>query len=69
MVQSLQGYIKPHGHEDAEKELAEVMNLCSKYPLYLAESEKSEFKNEHDRRVFKMSESFLFIDNIPQASA
>ncbi|OJA12841.1 hypothetical protein AZE42_13085 [Rhizopogon vesiculosus] len=38
--------IKPHNHEDAEKELAEIMYLCSEYPLYLAESEKSEFENE-----------------------
>jgi len=50
MLRSLFGLIiKPHNHEDAEKELAEVVYLCSEYPSYLAESEKSEFENERDR--------------------
>jgi hypothetical protein len=60
MLRSLIEYtIKPHGHEDAEKELAEVMDLCSKYPLYVAESEKSEY----DRHVFKIVKFSLFIDD------
>jgi len=57
MLQSLLKYtIKPRGHEDAERELDEVMDLRSKYPLYLAEGENSEFKDEYDRRVFRMDQ-------------
>ena len=69
MFRSLLGYtVKPPSHEDAEKELAEVLDLFSKYSLYLEESEKSEFKNEYDRRVSDMTEFFFFIDNIFQTS-
>jgi hypothetical protein len=65
MLRSLLGLtIKPHNHEGAEKELAEVMYLCSEYPLYLAESEKSEFDNECDRRVFLKADFFSSLDNI-----
>lgn len=39
------------GHEDAEKELIEVMDLFSKYSSYLVETDKNdlEFKNEYER--------------------
>jgi hypothetical protein len=50
---------KPHGHQDAEKELVEVMDLFS----HLVETDKTEFKNEYDRHVFYV-ESFIFIDDI-----
>ncbi|KAG1844317.1 hypothetical protein DFJ58DRAFT_802771 [Suillus subalutaceus] len=40
---------KHRGHEDAEKELVEVMDLFSEYPLHLSETDKTEFKDEHDR--------------------
>ncbi|KAG2148696.1 uncharacterized protein EDB93DRAFT_1144322 [Suillus bovinus] len=40
---------KPRSHEDAEKELAEVMDLFSKYPSYLVETDKTEFRNEYER--------------------
>ena len=53
-----------HNHEDAEKELAEVMDLYSKYLLYLAESEKSELENECDRCVCLKADYFPFLDNI-----
>ncbi|KAG1725263.1 uncharacterized protein EDB91DRAFT_1168925 [Suillus paluster] len=50
MLRSLLGFTtKPHGHGDAEKELAEVIDLLSKYPRCLAEIDKSEFKSEYDR--------------------
>ena len=64
MLQSLLRFTtKPLlSYEDAEKELTEIIDLFSKYQLYLAETEKSEFRNEHDRRVFCV-EFFLFIDN------
>ncbi|KAG1753330.1 hypothetical protein EDB19DRAFT_2035244 [Suillus lakei] len=63
MFRSLLGFpTKPHGHEDAEKELTEVMDLFSKYP-HLVETDKNEFKNEYNRHVFDM-ELFLFIDDI-----
>lgn len=50
------------GHEDAEKELVEVMGLFSEYPLHLVEADKTEFKNEYDRlqreiRLCKAEES------------
>ncbi|KAG1806102.1 uncharacterized protein BJ212DRAFT_791202 [Suillus subaureus] len=52
---------KSRGHEDAEKELVEVMDLFSEYPLHLAEADKTEFTNEHDRlqheiRLYKTGE-------------
>ncbi|KAG2338898.1 hypothetical protein BDR05DRAFT_1062477 [Suillus weaverae] len=53
---------KPRGHEDAEKELVEVMDLFSKYPSHLVETDKNEFKNEYERlqreiRLYKAGES------------
>ncbi|KAG1863836.1 hypothetical protein F4604DRAFT_1957177 [Suillus subluteus] len=53
---------KHRGHEDAEKELVEVMDLFSEYPLHLSETDKTEFKDEHDRlqreiRLYKAGES------------
>jgi len=55
---------KSRGHEDAEKELVEVMDLFSKYPSHLAESDKTEFKNEHDRHVLYIELSLFIYDII-----
>lgn len=60
---------KSRGHEDAEKELVEVMDLFSKYPSHLAESDKTEFKNEHDRlqreiQVYKAGKSTAKLRNV-----
>ncbi|KAG1735992.1 hypothetical protein EDB19DRAFT_2040445 [Suillus lakei] len=69
MLRSLLGFpTKPHGHEDAEKELTEVMDLFSKYP-HLVETDKNEFKNEYDRlqreiRLYKAGESTAQLRNV-----
>ncbi|KAG0696946.1 hypothetical protein DFH29DRAFT_948707 [Suillus ampliporus] len=70
MLRSILGFTtKSHAHEDAEKELTEVIGLFSKYPLYLAETDKSEFKNECDRlqhelRLYKAGESKAKLRNV-----
>ncbi|KAG1772590.1 hypothetical protein EV702DRAFT_1133416 [Suillus placidus] len=60
---------KPHGHEDAEKELVKVMDLFSKYPSHLVETDKTEFKNEYERlqreiRLYKAGESTAKLRNV-----
>ncbi|KAG2101347.1 uncharacterized protein F5147DRAFT_315465 [Suillus discolor] len=63
---------KSRGHKDAEKdaekELVEVMELFSKYPSYLAETEKTEFKNEYERlqreiQLYKIEKSAAKLRN------
>lgn len=59
---------KPRGHKDAEKELVEVMELFSKYPSYLAETDKTEFKNECERlqreiKLYKIEKSTAKLRN------
>lgn len=50
MFQSLLRFpTKPRGIKDAEKELVEVMDLFSEYPVHLVETDKNEFKSEYDR--------------------
>lgn len=58
---------KPRGHKDAEKELVEVMELFSKYPSYLAETQ-TEFKNEYERlqreiQLYKIEKSTAKLRN------
>ncbi|KAG2135807.1 hypothetical protein DEU56DRAFT_901706 [Suillus clintonianus] len=59
MLRSLLGLTtKPHNHEDAEKELAEVMDLFSKYPLYLVETDKNEYERlQGEIRLYKAGKS------------
>lgn len=69
MFRSLFGFpTKPRGHKDAEKELVEVMELFSKYPSFLAETDKTEFKNECERYVFYDVKLTLLIDDYLQTS-
>ncbi|KAG1827808.1 hypothetical protein EV424DRAFT_1537189 [Suillus variegatus] len=69
MFRSLFGFpTKPRGHKDAEKELVEVMELFSKYPSFLAETDKTEFKNECERlqseiQLYKIEKSKVKLRN------